>query len=209
MQTTGRISPYLRENRTRKFAQFPGTRRHIPRLSWPRLWGIRRVHLVRQLLLMAGMGAAAVPVQGQTADPRITLAASRDTIIGGLETLVLTATREAPLDAPLAVTLQVTQEQNWLSRTSYQLNFAAGGSTANLNLSRVLFSSDVRRSGTLTATVDSVSGNASGRRAPGSRQVGIVFLSNPHVTSGLEADVGSGAPTDGHPGYRVSVNTRC
>ena len=90
--------------------------------------------------------------------PKITLAASRDTIIAGLETLVLTATREAPLDDPLAVTLRVTQDRNWLSRTSHQLNFAAGGSVANLNLSRAMFSSSVTQSGTLTATLDSVGG---------------------------------------------------
>ena len=94
--------------------------------------------------------------------PRITLAASRDTIIAGLETLVLTATREAPLDSPIAVTLQLMQEQNWLSRTSFQLNFAARGRTANLNLSRVLFSSDVTASGNLTASVDSVGGYDTG-----------------------------------------------
>ncbi len=94
--------------------------------------------------------------------PKITLAASRDTIIAGLETLVLTATREAPLDSPVAVTLQVTQEQNWLSRTSHRLNFAAQGSIANLNLSRSLFSSEVTESGTLTATLDSVSGYDTG-----------------------------------------------
>ncbi len=99
-----------------------------------------------------------VRILNQEVLPKITLAASRDTIIAGLETLVLTATREAPLDAPVAVTLQVTQEQNWLSRTSHRLNFAAQGSTANLNLSRALFSSGVTESGTLTATLGSVSG---------------------------------------------------
>ena len=99
-----------------------------------------------------------VRILNQEVLPKITLAASRDTIIAGLETLVLTATREAPLDAPVAVTLLLTQEQNWLSRTSHQLNFAAQGSTANLNLSRALFSSAVTESGTLTATLNSVSG---------------------------------------------------
>ena len=94
--------------------------------------------------------------------PKVTLAASRDTIIAGLETLVLTATREAPLDDLLAVTLQVTQDRDWLSRTSHQLNFAAGGSVANLNLSRAMFSSSVTQSGTLTATLDTVSGYDTG-----------------------------------------------
>ncbi|WP_420448723.1 Calx-beta domain-containing protein [Candidatus Palauibacter sp.] len=94
--------------------------------------------------------------------PKITLAASRDTIIAGLETLVLTATREAPLDAPVAVTLQVTQDENWLSRTSFRLNFAARGSRASVSLSRALFSSNVTESGSLTATIDSVTGYDTG-----------------------------------------------
>ena len=103
-----------------------------------------------------------IHILNQEARPKITLAASRDTIIAGLETLVLTATREAPLDSPVAVTLQLAQEQDWLSRTSHQLNFAAHGSTANLNLSRPLFSSAVTESGTLRATLDSVGGYDTG-----------------------------------------------
>ena len=94
--------------------------------------------------------------------PRITLAASRDTIVAGLEGVVLTATREAPLDSSLTVTLRVAQEQDWLSRTSYQLGFAAQGSRASLNLLRGLFSTDVTERGTLTATIDSVSGYDTG-----------------------------------------------
>ena len=94
--------------------------------------------------------------------PRITLAASRDTIIAGLEGLTLTATREAPLDSPIAVTLEVTQAQNWLTRTSFQLNFAARGSRATLVLPMSLFSSEVPESGDLTATIDSVGGYATG-----------------------------------------------
>ena len=93
---------------------------------------------------------------------KITVAANRDTIIAGLEAVTLTATREAPLDAPLAVTLQLTQEQDWLSRTSYQLNFMAQGSTATLSLPTSLFSSDVNDSGILTAALDSVSGYDTG-----------------------------------------------
>ena len=110
---------------------------------------------------MVAMSAVAVPARAQT-DPKITLTASRDTLIAGLETVVLRATREPPLDSSLAVMLQITQEQNWLSRTSHQLSFAAGGSAASLSLSRVLFSSDVTASGTLTATIDSVGGYDTG-----------------------------------------------
>lgn len=106
--------------------------------------------------------AQTVRILNQEVLPKITLAASRDTIIAGLETLVLTATREAPLDSPVAVTLQVTQDQNWLARTSFRLNFAARGSRASVSLSRALFSSTVTESGSLTATIDSVSGYDTG-----------------------------------------------
>ncbi len=103
-----------------------------------------------------------IRILNQEVLPKITLTASRDTIIAGLETLVLTATREAPLEFPLAVALRLTQDRNWLSRTSHQVNFAAQGSTANLNLSRTLFSSDVTESGSLTATLGFVSGYETG-----------------------------------------------
>ncbi|MCY4572266.1 MAG: hypothetical protein OXF01_05635, partial [Gemmatimonadetes bacterium] len=106
--------------------------------------------------------AQTIRILNQEVLPKITLTANRDTVIAGLETLVLTATREAPLEFPLAVALRVTQDQNWLSRTSYQLNFAARGSTASLNLSRTLFSSDVTESGSLTATLGIVSGYETG-----------------------------------------------
>ena len=103
-----------------------------------------------------------IRILNQEVVPAITLAASRDTIIAGMERLVLTATREAPFDSPIAVTLQLTQEQDWLSRTSFQLNFAARGRTANLVLATSLFSSEVTESGNLTAMVDSVSGYDTG-----------------------------------------------
>ena len=109
-----------------------------------------------------GEPAAIRAVNRQLVKPGITLAANRDTIIAGMETLVLTAMRKAPFDSPLAVTLRLAQERSWLSRTSFQLNFAARGSTASLSLSRVLFSSEVMESGSFTATLDSVSGYDTG-----------------------------------------------
>ena len=41
-----------------------------------------------------------VRILNQEMLPKITLAADRDTVIAGLEALVLTATREAPLESP-------------------------------------------------------------------------------------------------------------
>ncbi len=90
--------------------------------------------------------------------PKITLAASRDTIIAGLEIMALTLTREEPFDDALTVTVQLAQEQSWLPTTSYQLDFPAGTSATGLVLTKGHFSSAVTESGNLTATLDSVSG---------------------------------------------------
>ncbi len=94
--------------------------------------------------------------------PKITLVANRDTILAGLEELELTATREAPLDDRLTVTVRLTQEQNWLSSTPVQLNFPAGSAVRELGFHESAFSSAVAESGTLTATVDSVAGYDTG-----------------------------------------------
>ena len=94
--------------------------------------------------------------------PVITLVANRDTIIAGVEDLVLTATREAPLDEALTVTVQLTQEQNWLSRNSIQLNFPADGATSTFTFHASAFSSAVTESGTIAAVMGSVAGYDTG-----------------------------------------------
>ena len=62
------------------------------------------------MLLLAAVAAAAVPVRAQT-DPQITITARRDTIIAGMEDLVLKATREAPLDERLPLSVKLTQSR--------------------------------------------------------------------------------------------------
>ena len=94
--------------------------------------------------------------------PRITLAANRDTIIGSMEDLVLTLTRDAPLDESLTVTVQLAQDQSWLSDTSRDVTFAANQATAELRIFQSQFSTSVVESGNLTATVGAVIGYDTG-----------------------------------------------
>ena len=94
--------------------------------------------------------------------PRITLAANRDTIIAGMEDLVFTVTLDEPAEENLQVTVRVTQEQNWLRNTSVQLNFPANSTIHELGFHESTFSPAVTESGTLTATVDPVSGYDTG-----------------------------------------------
>ena len=94
--------------------------------------------------------------------PRITVAANRDTIIAGMEDLVFTATREAPLDQALTVTVRLTQDQSWLSQSTIRLNFAADGATSRFTFHASAVSSAVTESGTVTAVMDSVSGYDTG-----------------------------------------------
>ena len=94
--------------------------------------------------------------------PVITISADRDTIIAGIEELEFTVTLEEPADENLTVTVRLTQEQNWLRSTSVQLNFEAGSAIHELGLHQSVFSSSVTESGTLTATVDPVSGYDTG-----------------------------------------------
>ena len=90
--------------------------------------------------------------------PKITLAAGRDTIIGSMEDLVLTLTREGPLDERLAVTVRVAQDERWLPWTSCPATFAAGSATASATVRHGTFSTDVVESGHLALTVESVDG---------------------------------------------------
>ena len=94
----------------------------------------------------------------QLALPKITLTASRDTVIAGMDELELTVTLEEPADERMQVTVRLAQEQDWLSTTSYQLAFTAGSTIHELGLHESPFSLAVIDSGTLTAMVDSVSG---------------------------------------------------
>ncbi len=88
--------------------------------------------------------------------PKISVAANRDTIIGSMENLMLTLTREEPLDERLRVTVQVAQDQHWLPWESCPATFQAGSSTATVTIPHGTFSADVVQSGYLTLTVSAV-----------------------------------------------------
>ena len=90
--------------------------------------------------------------------PKITMATNRGTIIGSMEDLVLTLTREEPLDERLAVTVGVAQDQRWLPWTSCPVTFAAGSATASTTLGHGIFSVEVVESGHLELAVEAVAG---------------------------------------------------
>ena len=90
--------------------------------------------------------------------PKIRVAANRDTIIGSMENLVLTLTREESLDERLRVTVQVAQDQHWLPWTSCPATFEAGAATASVTIPHGTFSSDIVQSGNLSLTVSAVDG---------------------------------------------------
>ncbi len=89
--------------------------------------------------------------------PKIGVAASRDTIIGSMEDLVLTLTREDSGER-LRLSVQVAQDQHWLPWTSCPVTFEAGASTTSVTIPHGTFSSDVVQSGHLTLTVAAVDG---------------------------------------------------
>ena len=90
--------------------------------------------------------------------PEITIEASRSEYVAGLGALTFTLNRTGDSSAALDVTVDFIQDQAWLSSTSHNVTFSAGTSTITLTFVRTAFSTDVTQSGTLTATVDSVSG---------------------------------------------------
>ena len=90
--------------------------------------------------------------------PKISVAANRDTIIGSMENLVLTLTREESLGARLTVTVQLAQDQHWLPWTSCPVTFEAGAATASVTIPHSVFSANVVASGHLTMTVNAVDG---------------------------------------------------
>ena len=181
MQTTRKISSYTAANWTWKFAQFPSTRRHIPRLPWPRLWRFRPfVHPGVRLLLIA-VAAAAVPIRAQT-DPLITITAERDTIIAGLEDLVLTVTREGAVQDSLTLALNLAQEQEWIQPMPYAVTFAAGQATAARSIALKGSASNLQ-SGDVVATVGAVAGYATDDVEA---TVHVIALGGPAATTFVE-----------------------
>ena len=94
----------------------------------------------------------------EMAKPRITLSANRETIIGSMEDLVLTLTREESLGERLPLTIEVLQDQQWLPWSSCPAVFQAGEATATVTVPHDVFSTSVVESGYLTLRVRAVDG---------------------------------------------------
>ena len=90
--------------------------------------------------------------------PKIGLVANRETIIGSMEDLVLTLTREGSLSQRLSLTIEVLQDQHWLPWPSCPAAFEAGAATATVTIAHDVFSASVVESGNLTLRVRAVDG---------------------------------------------------
>lgn len=135
------------------------------------------VRRVAETIIAAAVLIAAAPNKEQM--PKITLAAERDTIIGSMEDLVLTLAREGPFDESLTVTVNVTQDQSWLTNTSRQVTFKADSAAAELTIGHGQFSAEITQSGSLTATVDSIDGYDTNNATAG---VHVVSQDGPAIT---------------------------
>ena len=126
--------------------------------------------------------------------PEITLQASRPKYVAGVEAPLFTVTRTGDTSADLGLTINITQEQEWLTDTSYDVIIPANSSDTKFRIPAPNFSSDVTESGNLTATVAAVDGyDTSGASA----QVRIISQEGPAVTVALDmsqytVDEGSG-----------------
>ena len=90
--------------------------------------------------------------------PKIGLSANRKTIIGSMEDLVLTLTREGSLGERLPLTIEVLQDQRWLPWSSCPAAFEAGAPTATVTVPHDAFSAGVTESGNLTLRVRALDG---------------------------------------------------
>ena len=94
--------------------------------------------------------------------PAIAITADPAEYVAGLGVLRFTLTRVGGASDSLDITVNITQDQPWLSETSRTATFGAGDAQTILSLSAGSFSSDVSRSGDLVATVAMVDGYDTG-----------------------------------------------
>ena len=161
------------------------------------------------------------PKMSRQMTPEITIEASRNPYVAGLGFLTFTLTRTGDTASALDVTVNLSQDQTWLSATSSTVMFAAGASTSTLAFTNTDFSTDVTQSGTLTATVDAVAGYDTSNATV---SVSVISLDGPAVTVSFEETEYSVAENAGTleavlvarattsvpyvPEFRVSVLTR-
>ena len=108
----------------------------------------------------------------------VTIEAKHESIGAGLEDLVFTLTREGGTTDELVATVDITQEQAWLtdSYLSHEVTFEAGDDEAKLKLSDWRFSFTPDTKGDLTATV-----SGSGITG-GSATVEVISIADPPLT---------------------------
>ncbi len=127
--------------------------------------------------------------------PEITLEASPSEYVAGLGLLSFTVARTGDTSAALDLTINMTQEQEWLTDTAYEITIPSGVSEySDFFLPAARFSSNVTQSGTLTATVAAVNGYDT---SSASAQVRVISQEGPAVVvtlehSSYEVDEGEG-----------------
>ena len=90
--------------------------------------------------------------------PEILIEASHNEYVAGLGILGFTLSRTGDTASSLDLTVNFTQDQNWLSPTSHDIAIPAGQSATLLTLLPADFPSEVTQSGDLTAVVAPVAG---------------------------------------------------
>ena len=121
-------------------------------------------------------------VDMREAAPQITITANRDTIIAGLEALVLTLAREGALQDRLTVTLNLTQEQEWIQILPLTVTFAAGQATAVDSIVPKGTAGNLQ-SGDVVVTLDTVAGYAT---EDATATVHVIALGGPAATAFVE-----------------------
>ena len=91
----------------------------------------------------------------------LTIAPDHDTIAPRMEDLVFTLTRTGDVTGALTVTVNLTQDQTWLSTLSHEVTFSAGSATATLRLRDFHFARG-HAAGDLEAAVAAVTGYGTG-----------------------------------------------
>ena len=123
------------------------------------------------------------PKMNRQMTPEITIEASRNPYVAGLGDLTFTLTRTGDTASALDLTVSLTQDQTWLSATTHPVTIPTGASTSTLIFASTDFSTDVTQSGTLTATVDAVSGYDTSNATV---SVSVISQDGPAVTVSFE-----------------------
>ncbi|MDE2778788.1 MAG: hypothetical protein OXI91_03815 [Chloroflexota bacterium] len=114
--------------------------------------------------------------------PDITIQATPSEYVAGIGTLSFTVTRGGPRDDAPGVTVNFTQDEDWLSDTTRTFHFSERDETITEFIPPTEFSSSVIRSGNLVATVAPVAGYDTSGVAP----VKVISQEGPAVSVTLD-----------------------